>query len=117
MNYAGTILPEFDRETANTRKVLERVPEEGHGKYHGPGDGRPGHRSQSDLGDGYSQELTVLALVLGNRRRTISLNRQRARELGGWLAVRVILAGVNSLREPLRVSAVQVAARRVFCRF
>jgi len=28
MNYAETILPEFDREMANTRKVLERVPEE-----------------------------------------------------------------------------------------
>jgi uncharacterized damage-inducible protein DinB len=28
MNYAGTILPEFDREIANTRKVLERVPED-----------------------------------------------------------------------------------------
>jgi uncharacterized damage-inducible protein DinB len=27
MRYAETILPEFDRETANTRKVLERVPE------------------------------------------------------------------------------------------
>ena len=27
MNYAETILPEFDREMANTRKVLERVPE------------------------------------------------------------------------------------------
>ena len=27
MNYAKTILPEFDREIANTRKVLERVPE------------------------------------------------------------------------------------------
>src|SRR5437868_15548162 len=27
MNYAETILPEFDREIANTRKVLERVPE------------------------------------------------------------------------------------------
>src|SRR6202795_1933641 len=27
MNYADTILPEFDREMANTRKVLERVPE------------------------------------------------------------------------------------------
>jgi uncharacterized damage-inducible protein DinB len=28
MSYAETILPEFDRETANTRKVLERVPED-----------------------------------------------------------------------------------------
>ena len=28
MNYAETILPEFDREMANTRKVLERVPED-----------------------------------------------------------------------------------------
>src|SRR2546430_15197968 len=27
MNYAESILPEFDREMANTRKVLERVPE------------------------------------------------------------------------------------------
>lgn len=27
INYAETILPEFDREMANTRKVLERVPE------------------------------------------------------------------------------------------
>ena len=27
MNYAKTILPEFDREMANTRKVLEHVPE------------------------------------------------------------------------------------------
>ena len=27
MNYVDTILPEFDREIANTRKVLERVPE------------------------------------------------------------------------------------------
>ena len=27
MNYVETILPEFDREMANTRKVLERVPE------------------------------------------------------------------------------------------
>ncbi len=27
MNYAETILPEFDREIANTRKVLERVPD------------------------------------------------------------------------------------------
>jgi uncharacterized damage-inducible protein DinB len=27
MNYAETILPEFDREMANTRKVLERVPD------------------------------------------------------------------------------------------
>jgi uncharacterized damage-inducible protein DinB len=28
MSYADTILPEFDREMANTRKVLERVPED-----------------------------------------------------------------------------------------
>jgi hypothetical protein len=28
MNYAESILPEFDREMANTRKVLERVPED-----------------------------------------------------------------------------------------
>src|SRR5438093_12721841 len=28
MNYAETILPEFDREMANARKVLERVPED-----------------------------------------------------------------------------------------
>jgi uncharacterized damage-inducible protein DinB len=28
MTYAETILPEFDREMANTRKVLERVPED-----------------------------------------------------------------------------------------
>ena len=28
MNYAETILPEFDREMANTRKVLERAPED-----------------------------------------------------------------------------------------
>jgi uncharacterized damage-inducible protein DinB len=28
MNYAETILPEFDREMANTRKVLVRVPED-----------------------------------------------------------------------------------------
>jgi uncharacterized damage-inducible protein DinB len=28
MNYAESILPEFDREIANTRKVLERVPED-----------------------------------------------------------------------------------------
>ncbi len=28
MNYAETILPEFDQETANTRKVLERLPED-----------------------------------------------------------------------------------------
>lgn len=28
MNYASTITPDFDRETANTRKVLERVPED-----------------------------------------------------------------------------------------
>ena len=28
MNYAETILPEFDREIANTRKVLERVPDD-----------------------------------------------------------------------------------------
>jgi uncharacterized damage-inducible protein DinB len=28
MNYAETILPEFDHEMANTRKVLERVPED-----------------------------------------------------------------------------------------
>ena len=39
MNYAETILPEFDREMANTRKVLERVPEdrldwEAHPKSH-----------------------------------------------------------------------------------
>ncbi|HYV39925.1 MAG TPA: DinB family protein [Gemmataceae bacterium] len=27
MNYVATMLPEFDREMANTRKVLERVPE------------------------------------------------------------------------------------------
>ena len=27
MNYVETILPEFDREMANTRKVLERIPE------------------------------------------------------------------------------------------
>jgi uncharacterized damage-inducible protein DinB len=27
MNYAETILPEFDAEVANTRKVLERIPE------------------------------------------------------------------------------------------
>src|SRR5436190_19708536 len=27
MNYAEMLLPEFDREMANTRKVLERVPE------------------------------------------------------------------------------------------
>ena len=39
MNYAETILPEFDREMANTRKVLERVPEnkldwQAHSKSH-----------------------------------------------------------------------------------
>ena len=39
MNYAETILPEFDREMANTRKVLERVPEDkldwqAHPKFH-----------------------------------------------------------------------------------
>lgn len=28
MSYADTILPEFDQEMANTRKVLERVPED-----------------------------------------------------------------------------------------
>jgi hypothetical protein len=28
MNYAEMILPEFDRDIANTRKVLERVPED-----------------------------------------------------------------------------------------
>src|SRR5262249_17410934 len=28
MNYAESILPEFDREMANTRKALERVPED-----------------------------------------------------------------------------------------
>lgn len=28
MNYADSILPEFDQELANTRKVLERVPED-----------------------------------------------------------------------------------------
>ena len=28
MNYAATILPDFDREMANTRKVLEQVPED-----------------------------------------------------------------------------------------
>src|SRR5947209_10210318 len=28
MNYGETILPEFDREIANTRKVLERVPDD-----------------------------------------------------------------------------------------
>src|SRR5205807_2813115 len=28
MNYDDTILPDFDREIANTRKVLERVPED-----------------------------------------------------------------------------------------
>ena len=28
MNYAATILPDFDREMANTRRVLERVPED-----------------------------------------------------------------------------------------
>src|SRR4051794_20763026 len=28
MNYAETILPEFDQEMANTRKVLERVPDD-----------------------------------------------------------------------------------------
>jgi uncharacterized damage-inducible protein DinB len=28
MNYSEAILPEFDREMANTRKVLERVPED-----------------------------------------------------------------------------------------
>ncbi len=28
MNYADSILPEFDREVANTRKVLERVPDD-----------------------------------------------------------------------------------------
>ena len=28
MNYAESILPEFDREVANTRKVLERVPDD-----------------------------------------------------------------------------------------
>ena len=28
MTYAETVLPEFDREMANTRKVLERVPED-----------------------------------------------------------------------------------------
>jgi uncharacterized damage-inducible protein DinB len=28
MTYAETILPEFDQETANTRKVLERIPED-----------------------------------------------------------------------------------------
>jgi uncharacterized damage-inducible protein DinB len=28
MNYAATITPDFDREMANTRKVLERVPED-----------------------------------------------------------------------------------------
>ena len=39
MNYAETILPEFDQEMANTRKVLERVPEDkldwqAHPKFH-----------------------------------------------------------------------------------
>jgi hypothetical protein len=28
MNYAGTLLPEFDQEMANTRKVLERIPDD-----------------------------------------------------------------------------------------
>ena len=28
MSYAETLLPEFDQEMANTRKVLERVPED-----------------------------------------------------------------------------------------
>src|SRR3954447_13599330 len=28
MNYVETLLPEFDREMANTRKVLERVPQD-----------------------------------------------------------------------------------------
>ena len=28
MTYAETILPEFDREMANTRKVLERIPDD-----------------------------------------------------------------------------------------
>ena len=28
MSYAQTILPEFDQEMANTRKVLQRVPED-----------------------------------------------------------------------------------------
>src|SRR5437764_10230831 len=28
MSYVATILPEFDQEMANTRKVLERVPED-----------------------------------------------------------------------------------------
>ena len=28
MSYAETILPEFDQEMANTRKVLERIPED-----------------------------------------------------------------------------------------
>ncbi|MFO0967114.1 MAG: DinB family protein [Gemmataceae bacterium] len=28
MSHAATLLPEFDQETANTRKVLERVPED-----------------------------------------------------------------------------------------
>ena len=28
MSYAETILPEFDREMANTRKVLERIPDD-----------------------------------------------------------------------------------------
>ena len=39
MNYAETILPEFDREIANTRQVLERVPDakldwQAHSKSH-----------------------------------------------------------------------------------
>ena len=28
MSYAETILPEFDREMASTRKVLERIPDD-----------------------------------------------------------------------------------------
>ena len=28
MTYAETVLPEFDQEMANTRKVLERIPDD-----------------------------------------------------------------------------------------
>ena len=51
MNYVEPILPEFDREMANTRKVLERVPNND-GLF---------HRNQVDqLADGGPPRLPVL---------------------------------------------------------
>ena len=78
MNYAETILPEFDREMANTRKVLERVPEDkldwqAHPKSHTIG-----------------WNANHLAEIPGG---------ERLRQLGVWV---LRLPGPHARRSPLR---------------